>query len=144
MTAGGVVVISLLGLYAIGVPFIANLGGAAALVVVLSIAVALTLLPALLGLCGRSLDRWRIERFYGEGGTPSETSDSATAQPPDPGSSLVVGRWRALVILVVLAAPCAIWSSASPTTASSRRDPQPPRLRPAGRTALAPAPPAPS
>jgi RND superfamily putative drug exporter len=105
ITAGGVVVISLLGLYAIGVPFIGNLGAAAALVVILSIAVAMTLLPALLGLCGRSLDRWRIARFYGEGGTPSETSGFGYTLSRQIQRRPWVCAVTALVILVVLAAP---------------------------------------
>jgi RND superfamily putative drug exporter len=62
--AGVVVAIALLGLFAIGIPFIAALGLAAAIVVVASVAVALTLLPALLGYVGRHIDRWRIPGLH--------------------------------------------------------------------------------
>jgi RND superfamily putative drug exporter len=62
--AGTVVAIALLGLFAIGIPFIAALGLAAAIVVVMSVAVALTLLPALLSYVGHRVDRWRIPGLH--------------------------------------------------------------------------------
>src|SRR4029453_4412390 len=58
--AGSVVAIALLGLIAIGIPFIGAIGVAAAIVVGFSVLVALTLLPALLGFAGSRIDRWRI------------------------------------------------------------------------------------
>ncbi|MDQ6744215.1 MAG: MMPL family transporter, partial [Candidatus Dormibacteraeota bacterium] len=67
LTAGSLVVIALMGLYVIGIPFIGNLGAAAAIVVAANLLVALTLLPAVLGLLGRNLDRWRIQRLYHDG-----------------------------------------------------------------------------
>ncbi len=54
--AGTVVLIALLGLTLMGVPFVAALGVAAAIVVVLSVVTALTLLPALLAILGRRVD----------------------------------------------------------------------------------------
>jgi RND superfamily putative drug exporter len=62
--AGSVVIIALLGLFAIGIPFIAALGVAAALMVVAAVALAVTLLPALLGLIGRRIDRLRIPGLH--------------------------------------------------------------------------------
>lgn len=62
--AGTVVAIALLGLFAIGIPFIAALGLAAAIVVVFSVIVAITLLPALLGYLGKHIDRWRIPGLH--------------------------------------------------------------------------------
>ncbi len=62
--AGSVVVVSLLGLLAIGIPFVGALGVAGALVVAIAVLVALTLLPALLGFAGRSIDRWRLPLFH--------------------------------------------------------------------------------
>jgi putative drug exporter of the RND superfamily len=62
--AGTVVAIALLGLFAIGIPFVEALGLAAAIFVVLSVLVALTLLPALLGYVGRRIDRWRIPGLH--------------------------------------------------------------------------------
>jgi RND superfamily putative drug exporter len=67
LTAGSLVVIALLGLYVIGIPFIGNLGAAAAIVVAVNVLLAVTLLPAILSLFGRNLDRWRIRRLYHDG-----------------------------------------------------------------------------
>lgn len=67
LTAGSLVVIALLGLYVIGIPFIGNLGAAAAIVVAVNVLLAVTLLPAILSLLGRNLDRWRIRRLYHDG-----------------------------------------------------------------------------
>ena len=50
--AGGVVITSLLGLSFMGIPFVGWLGVAAAAMVLLAVLVALTLLPALLGIAG--------------------------------------------------------------------------------------------
>jgi RND superfamily putative drug exporter len=68
--AGTVVAIALLGLIAIGIPFVAALGIAGAVVVASAVLVALTLLPALLGFAGRAIDRWSIPLFH------SDESDS--------------------------------------------------------------------
>ena len=67
--AGSIVVVALLGLFAIGIPLIANLGLAAALVVLLEMMVAISLLPAMLVLIGRRVDRFSIPRLrYTAGG----------------------------------------------------------------------------
>ena len=62
--AGTIVVIALLGLFAIGIPFVAALGVAAAIVVAMAVLVAITLLPALLGLVGHWVDRLRIPGLH--------------------------------------------------------------------------------
>jgi len=64
--AGTVVAIALLGLIAIGIPFISGLGISGALVVALAVLVALTLLPALLGFAGHAIDRWSIPFFHAD------------------------------------------------------------------------------
>ncbi len=71
--AGGVVAIALLGLIAIGIPTFSAMGTATAIVVVFSLLVALTLLPALLGFAGHRIDRWRVPGFHtaGHGGRAS-------------------------------------------------------------------------
>jgi RND superfamily putative drug exporter len=69
--AGGVVVISLLGLSAVGVPFITAIGVAAALVVGAAVFVALVLLPTFLTLLGKRIDKWSISR---------KRSDAATSE----------------------------------------------------------------
>jgi len=67
--AGSIVVVALLGLFAIGIPLIANLGLAAALVVLLEMLVAVSLLPSMLVLIGRRIDRFSIPRLrYTAGG----------------------------------------------------------------------------
>ena len=58
--AGVVVLVALLGLYAIGIPFVANLGLSAAIVVGLAVVVALTILPALLAVVGRNIDSYNF------------------------------------------------------------------------------------
>ena len=58
--AGFTVVIALLGLWAAGIPFVAYMGTAGALIVALSVVVAIIVLPAVLGLVGTRIDTWRI------------------------------------------------------------------------------------
>ncbi len=53
VVAGSTVVIAILGLYVAGVPFVGALGAASAVVVLVTMLSALTLVPALLGLAGR-------------------------------------------------------------------------------------------
>jgi RND superfamily putative drug exporter len=60
MLAGLTVVIALLGLWAVGIPLLSYVATAAALVVALSVAVAVIVLPAILKLAGTRIDRWRI------------------------------------------------------------------------------------
>ncbi|MGH2598836.1 MAG: MMPL family transporter, partial [Dehalococcoidia bacterium] len=50
----------------IGIPFVAGLGIAGAIVVAAAVVVALTLLPALLGFAGRAIDRWSIPWFHAD------------------------------------------------------------------------------
>jgi len=58
--AGVTVVIAILGLQFIGIPFVATLGTAAAIVVGSAVLTAITLLPALLGLVGHRIDKLRV------------------------------------------------------------------------------------
>jgi RND superfamily putative drug exporter len=60
--AGGTVVISLLALAVSGVSLITVLGQASAIVVVVAVLASMTLLPALLGLCGDGIERLRVGR----------------------------------------------------------------------------------
>jgi putative drug exporter of the RND superfamily len=60
--AGMTVVIALAGLAVVGIPFLTVMGFAAGLTVLVAIAIAITLIPALLGFAGRNIDRWRIGR----------------------------------------------------------------------------------
>jgi RND superfamily putative drug exporter len=60
--AGGTVVIALLSLAVSGLSLVTMLGQAAAVVVVVGVLASMTLLPALLGLCGDGIERVRIGR----------------------------------------------------------------------------------
>ncbi|MFF5966717.1 MMPL family transporter [Streptomyces collinus] len=78
LVSGCTVIIALAGLSASGVSFIALLGLAAAVTVVSAVVGALTLVPALLGLIGRHIDRYHVrppiaETEAGAGDTPQGT-----------------------------------------------------------------------
>jgi putative drug exporter of the RND superfamily len=60
--AGGTVVIALLSLIVSGVSLITVIGQAAAIVVVVAVLASMTLLPALLALCGDRIERLRVGR----------------------------------------------------------------------------------
>ncbi len=62
--AGIVVSVSFLGLFVVGLPFVAALGSAGAVVVATSVLVAITLMPALLSLAGHRIDRWRVPLLH--------------------------------------------------------------------------------
>ncbi|HEX2893480.1 MAG TPA: MMPL family transporter [Marmoricola sp.] len=62
LVAGTTVIIAILSLYAIGIPFVASLGLASAVTVAATLLAAVTLLPALLGVFGDRLDRFRVRR----------------------------------------------------------------------------------
>ncbi len=71
--AGVVVAIAFLGLFAMGLPFVAALGLAGAIVVGISVLVALTLMPALLSLAGHRIDRWRVPFLHSKEGVDTSS-----------------------------------------------------------------------
>ncbi|TCM46773.1 MMPL family transporter [Kribbella sp. VKM Ac-2568] len=75
--AGLTVVIALAGLFVVDIPFLTQMGFAAAFTVVLAVAIALTLLPALLGMAGRRVLGGRIPGL--RGGDPEASSGKPTA-----------------------------------------------------------------
>ena len=99
--AGMTVVIAITGLVMAGIPAVTTMGFSAAIVVLFSMIVAVTLLPACLGLTGRHIDRWSIPH-----------------RKAVPGRATLAGRWAhhigqrpvryavgSLVGLLLLAAP---------------------------------------
>ncbi len=62
LIAGGTVVISLFGLFLVGQPYMIGVSVGAIVAVVLVLAGSLTLLPALLGFCGRAIERLSVRR----------------------------------------------------------------------------------
>ena len=130
--AGTTVVIAILGLFLAGLPAISGMGAAVALVVTVSMAAAVTLLPGLLGLAGTKIDKLSIHR------------KTHVAKPAD---ETVSGRWAHHVgshpvryAVVGLGALCAIAIPALSMRIGVARRRQRPhrhdpahRLRPAGR-----------
>jgi RND superfamily putative drug exporter len=72
LVAAGTVALALLGLYASGITFIGQLGLAAMIAVAVAAAAAMTLVPAGLGLLGRSIDRFCIGKPVAEAGSDSD------------------------------------------------------------------------
>jgi putative drug exporter of the RND superfamily len=112
--AGGTVVIALLGLLVVNLPFMDGLAVGAILAVLLVLAGALTLLPALFGFAGHAIDRLHIPAL-------SRRADPGRADPGGEGAGPDRGFWyrwsqtvqrhpwacgiAAVVVLVVLAIP---------------------------------------
>ena len=119
VVAGSTVVVSILGLYLVGVSFVGSLGLAAALVVAVTMIAALTMVPALMGLVKgnvRSLpDRLRARRSGISGAQQARQTSAATQERHERSAFARWGRmvsahpwpWgvTSVLILVVLAIP---------------------------------------
>ena len=73
LVAGGTVIVAILSLYLIGIAFVAAIGLASAVTVATTLAASVTLLPALLGFAGESIDRWSLPFLHHDGAADRET-----------------------------------------------------------------------
>jgi RND superfamily putative drug exporter len=105
--AGGTVVIALLGLLVVNLPFMDGLAVGTILAVLLVLAAAVTLLPAMLGFCGHAIDKLRLPglkvRQGGEDGKQAggfwvRWSRTVQRHP-------VVGGIAAVAVLVIIGLP---------------------------------------
>jgi putative drug exporter of the RND superfamily len=103
--AGTTVVVAICGLVMAGIPTIATMGFAAAIVVLISMLVAVTLLPALLGLAGTRIDRWSIHRRRSRRGTRGAADTLAGRWANHVGRRPRRYALGALAVLLALAAP---------------------------------------
>ena len=71
--AGVVVAIAFLGLFTMGLPFVSALGSAGAIVVGVSVLVAVTLLPSLLSLAGKRVDSLRVPFLHSTEGVDTKS-----------------------------------------------------------------------
>ena len=123
--AGTIVVISLLGLWSSGIPFIGWVASAAAIIVAILVIVALVLLPAILALLGRHIDRFSLplfthERAVGERGAGHRWARLIQRYP-------LLFLVLSLAVLLTLGSPIlgmrlgSADASSNPETATTRR-----------------------
>ncbi len=123
--AGATVVIAMLGLWAVGLPFVSWLGTSAAIIVALSVGVTLFVQPAILRLVGHNIDRWRLPFLA----APSQATEAGFGyrwsrviqRAPVPALVLSLG---ALVVMAVPLLSLRLGSSDAgnnPTAYTSRR-----------------------
>ncbi|HEX4777711.1 MAG TPA: MMPL family transporter [Acidimicrobiia bacterium] len=103
--AGGTVVISVLGLFLIGLPFVYGLALGAVAAVVLVMAAALTLLPAVLGYAGRSIDRLHVPHVARRGRRTSARRTVAWRWSRVVQRRPVLAAGASLAVLLALALP---------------------------------------
>jgi RND superfamily putative drug exporter len=104
--AGMTVVIALASLAVVGIPFLTVMGVAAAATVLIAVAVAVTLMPALLGFAGRNIDRFKVPGLRTRTGSHAESTNTLSARfartvTGRPGVALAGG----LALIGVLAIP---------------------------------------
>ena len=129
LIAAVTVVIAMLGLFASGIPFVGKLGLAASIAVAVAALAAITLVPALLGLAGRHIDRLHLREPVAERGRGPHGADGgawhryAERIERRPWQYLVAG----VAVLAVLAVPTLsmtlghIDAGADPTSFTDKR-----------------------
>ncbi len=141
VVAGSTVVVAILGLYLSGIPFVGALGGAAALVVAVTMIAALTLVPAFMGVAKNNiralsvrLRQRRARRRAGHNGSVTETTTAADHENSPFarwGRRVSNKPWRwaigSTALLILLAVPFfsmtlgQLDAGSNPTSESSRR-----------------------
>ena len=118
--AGSTVVIALAGLAVVGIPFLTQMGVAAAATVTLAVVIAITLLPALLSALGHRLDAGRVRpSAVVPDPAPSRWAQAVVRRPV---VTLVTGTLALLVMaLPVLRLELGLPGSEAKSTASSDR-----------------------
>ena len=96
VVAGSTVIVALVGLSIAGMPFLAIMGIFSAVAVAIEVALALTLLPAMLGFAGERI-RPRAGRALG-GLPPAEAAEAAAAAAADPDAWARASRWWVRVV----------------------------------------------
>ena len=125
--AGGTVVVAICGLWFVDVPILASIGFGAAIVVAVSVAAAVTLLPALLALSGDRLRTTRHEKRLERRGRATGRAPMAARWADHVGRHPVRYASAGLVVLLLLAAPVLGlrlgWADAGnePTSTTQRR-----------------------
>ncbi len=113
LVAGGTVVIALAALTVAGIPFLTQMGLAAAATVIIAVLIALTLVPALLSYLGQRVlpRRLRAEARLTAAGAPGSVEPDRRSGYDRWGSVVTRFRWPAVVVaalaLVVVAIPAA-------------------------------------
>ena len=103
--AGITVIIALLGMFLLGLTFLYGVAMAAALAVLFTMIAALTLLPALLTIVGRRVDRLRIPGLGRRGATASTKTKLVPLEPRDPAPALARGACLSGGLLLLLCIP---------------------------------------
>jgi len=105
LIAGGTVIISMLGLFLVGLSYMNGVALAASLAVLVVMAAAVTLLPALLGMAGTRVDRLRVPLI----GRRGRETDGRAALASRWSSAVQRRPWQAALagaaVLLVLAVP---------------------------------------
>jgi putative drug exporter of the RND superfamily len=95
--AGTTVVIAVCGLVIAGIPYVARLGYMAGLVVAVMMVAAITLLPAVIGLIGNGIDRWKVPSLIHHPDRAAAAAAGADGPEPVSPRASVWERWATTV-----------------------------------------------